>query len=69
LGRCPACQAQGAENHSICIYDNAHGGPERYRIRHGEKLTAELLPTKDAAELDLPAAIKEIKANWEGMMG
>ncbi len=53
---------------AVCVYDNAHGDPERHRIRRGEKLAAEALPTKGDARLDLPAAIDEIKANWEGMV-
>jgi hypothetical protein len=53
---------------AVCIYDNAHGGPERHLIRRGEKLAGEPVPTKGRARLDLPAAIDEIKANWEGMV-
>ncbi len=58
----------GEAIHSICVYDNAHGCPERHWIRRGEKLAAEPLTTKGAARLDLPAAIEEIKTNWEGMV-
>ena|SRR6478672_10729081 len=54
--------------HAVYLYDNAHGRPERHRYRRGLKLAAEALPTKGSARLDMPAAIKEIKAKWEGMV-
>jgi hypothetical protein len=52
----------------VCLYDNAHGKPERHRYRHGVKLEPEALSPRRSALLDLPAAISEIKANWEGMV-
>jgi hypothetical protein len=52
----------------VCLYDNAHGKPERHRYRHGLKLGPETLSPRRSALLDLPAAISEIKANWEGMV-
>lgn len=53
---------------SVCVYDNAHGVPERHRVHRGVKLAGQRLPTKGSAKLDLPAAIDEIKANWQGMV-
>jgi hypothetical protein len=52
----------------VCVYDNAHGAPERHRIRGGIKLRAEPRPSRGSANLDMPAAIEEIKADWEGMV-
>ena len=52
----------------VCVYDNAHGVPERHRIRGGIKLPAEPWPSRGSANLDMPAAIAEIKADWEGMV-
>jgi hypothetical protein len=52
----------------VCVYDNAHGYPERHRYRHGVKLAPEALAPRRSARLDLPAAVSEIKANWEGMV-
>jgi hypothetical protein len=57
---------QEGRTRSLCVYDNAHGFPERHRIRQGRKLAGEPLPTKGAARLDLPAAIVDIKAKWRG---
>jgi len=54
--------------HSVYVYDNAHGSPERHRVHRGVKLAAEELPTKGYARLDLPAAIEEIKTRWRGMV-
>jgi hypothetical protein len=59
---------RGGERRAVYVYDNAHGRPERHRYRDGIKLGAEELPSRGAARLDLPAAIEEIKANWEGMV-
>ena len=53
---------------AVCLYDNAHGRPERHRYRHGVKLGAEVVSPRRSARLDLPAAIEEIKAKWEGMV-
>lgn len=52
----------------VCIYDNAHGPPERHRVRNGIKLEAEPQSSRGSARLDLPATIDEIKANWKGMV-
>ena len=52
----------------VLLYDNAHGRPERHRYRHGMKLAPEDLSPRGSARDDLPAAIDEIKANWEGMV-
>ena len=52
----------------VCVYDNAHGQPERHRIRDGIKGSPELQPSRGSARLDLPATIAEIKADWEGMV-
>jgi len=52
----------------VCVYDNAHGHPERHRIRDGVKGIPEPQPSRGSARLDLPATIDEIKANWEGMV-
>jgi hypothetical protein len=54
--------------YAVCLYDNAHGQPERHRYRRGLKMGAELLSPRRSARLDLPAAIEEIKAKWEGMV-
>jgi hypothetical protein len=54
--------------HSVCLYDNAHGRPERHRYRKGVKLGPEPVSARRLARHDLPAAIKEIKANWETMV-
>jgi len=62
------CVRHGGRRRAVCVYDNSHGVPERHWIRRGEKLDAELLPTRGGARLDLPAAIAEIKAGWEGMV-
>jgi hypothetical protein len=53
---------------AICSYDNAHGAPERHRFRRGVKMTAEAVSPRGDAGLDIPAAIDEIKAEWEGMV-
>jgi hypothetical protein len=58
---------RGDLRHAVYLYDNAHDRPERHRYRGGRKLEPEFLPTK-GARLDLPAAIEEIKARWEGMV-
>lgn len=52
----------------VCLYDNAHGRPERHRYRDGIKLEAEHVSSRRSARHDLPAAIAEIKANWESMV-
>jgi hypothetical protein len=54
--------------YAVYLYDNAHGRPERHLYRGGVKLEAEPLPTRGSARLDMPAAISEIKAKWEGMV-
>ena len=54
--------------HAVYLYDNAHGRPERHRYVRGRKLRPEAIPTRGSARLDLPAAIEEIKAKWEGMV-
>jgi hypothetical protein len=56
------------ERRAVYVYDNAHGQPERHRYRDGVKLEAEGLPSRGAARLDLPAAIREIKTNWKSMV-
>jgi len=56
------------QRHAVYLYDNAHGQPERHRYRGKLKLQAEMLPTRGSARLDLPAAVEEIKARWEGMV-
>jgi hypothetical protein len=45
----------------VCLYDNAHGKPERHRYRHGVKLGPETLSPRRSALLDLPAAISDMK--------
>lgn len=52
----------------VCVYDNAHGQPERHRIRDGIKGSPEPQPSRGSARFDLPATIAEIKADWEGMV-
>jgi hypothetical protein len=52
----------------VGVWDNAHGYPERHRFRRGVKLEGEPTPSRGSARLDLPAAIDEIKAGWEGMV-
>jgi len=59
---------EGGRRHLVYLYDNAHAEPERHRYRRGVKQPGELLPSRGSARLDLPAAIEEIKANWEGMV-
>ncbi|HET6997669.1 MAG TPA: hypothetical protein VFI03_03685 [Solirubrobacterales bacterium] len=59
---------RSGRRHAVYLYDNAHGHPERHRYRGQLKLEAERLPTKGSARLDLPAAVEEIKAKWEGMV-
>jgi hypothetical protein len=56
------------QRHAVYVYDNAHGSPERHRILGGVKQRAETLPSHGSARLDLPAAVEEIKASWEGMV-
>jgi hypothetical protein len=58
----------GGRRHAVCLYDNAHGRPERHRYRRGVKMNAESLSPRSSARLDMPAAIEEIKAKWEGMV-
>jgi hypothetical protein len=58
----------GGRRRAACLYDNAHGQPERHRYRHGVKMDAEAVSPRQSARLDLPAAIEEIKAKWEGMV-
>lgn len=58
----------GGSLRPICVYDNAHGDPERHRIRDGVKLDAEPHPSRGSARLDVPGTIEEIKANWKGMV-
>jgi hypothetical protein len=53
---------------TVCLYDNAHGVPERHWFRHGVKQKGEPISPKRSARLDMPAAIDEVKANWEGMV-
>ena len=53
---------------AVYLYDNAHGHPERHRYRRGVKLAAEALSPLRSARFDLPAAVEEIKAKWEGMV-
>ena len=53
---------------AVYLYDNAHGRPERHRYRRGVKMEAEALSPKSSARFDLPAAVEEIKAKWEGMV-
>jgi hypothetical protein len=53
---------------AVCLYDNAHGQPEKHRYRRGVKMEAEALSPRRSARLDLPAAIEEIKAKWEGIV-
>jgi hypothetical protein len=60
---------RGGRRHTVYLYDNAHGQPERHRYRGGQKLEAEALPSRGSARLDLPAAIEEIKARWRSMVG
>jgi len=55
--------------HPVCLYDNAHGRPERHRYRDGMKLEAEPVSPRRLTRHDLPAAIEEIKATWESMVG
>jgi hypothetical protein len=59
---------QGQSVRTVCVYDNSHGAPERHRFHRGVKQSAEAVPAKGAARLDLPAAIAEIKKGWEGMV-
>jgi hypothetical protein len=54
--------------HPVCLYDNAHGRPERHRYRDGIKLEAEPVSPRRSARDDLPAAVEEIKARWESMV-
>jgi hypothetical protein len=54
--------------HPICLYDNAHGRPEKHRFRYGMKLEAGPVSPRRSARHDLPAAIDEIKAGWESMV-
>jgi hypothetical protein len=54
--------------HPVCLYDNAHGRPERHRYRDGMKLEAELVSPRKSARRDLPAAIAEINAGWGSMV-
>jgi len=56
------------ERCAVFLYDNAHGRPERHRYRRGVKMGAETVSPRQSARLDLPAAIEEIKAKWEGMV-
>jgi len=58
----------GCQRRAVFLYDNAHGPPERHRYRRGVKMEAEALSPRSSARLDLPAAIEEIKAKWEGMV-
>jgi hypothetical protein len=53
---------------AVYLYDNAHGRPERHRYHGGVKGEAEALSPRRSARLDLPAAVEEIKAKWEGMV-
>jgi hypothetical protein len=53
---------------TVCLYDNSHGAPERHWFRHGLKLEGEPVSPKRSAQFDMPAAIEEIKAKWEGMV-
>jgi hypothetical protein len=55
--------------HPVCLYDNAHGRPEKHRYRDGMKLEAEPVSPRRSARDDMPAAIEEIKAKWESMVG
>jgi hypothetical protein len=56
------------QRRTVCLYDNAHGQPERHRYRRGVKMEAEAVSPQRSTRLDLPAAIEEIKAKWEGMV-
>jgi hypothetical protein len=67
LGCRPTVERDGRRR-TVYLYDNARGQPERHPYREGVKLEAEAVPTKGSARLDLPAAIEEIKARWEGMV-
>jgi hypothetical protein len=58
----------GGRRRAVYLYDNAHGRPERHRYRGGVKGEAEVLSPRRSARLDLPAAVEEIKAKWEGMV-
>lgn len=54
--------------HPVCLYDNAHGRPEKHWYREGMKLDAEPVSPRKSARQDLPAAIAEIKAGSESMV-
>ncbi len=60
--------ARGGKAHPVCLYDNAHGQPEKHRYRDGTKLEAEPVSQRRSARHDLPAAIAEIKARWRSMV-
>lgn len=53
---------------AICSYDNAHGVPERHRFHRGVKMAAEAVSPRGDARFDIPAAIEEVKEQWEGMV-
>jgi hypothetical protein len=59
---------QCGQRRPVCLYDNAHGQPERHRYRDGVKLEAEPVSPRRLPRHDLPAAIAEIKASWESMV-
>jgi hypothetical protein len=52
----------------VCLYDNAHGSPERHLYRDGVKLAAEPVSLQGVARYDIPAAIEEVKRRWDGMV-
>jgi hypothetical protein len=52
----------------VCLYDNAHGHPERHRYRDGVKLAGKPIALYGSVRGDIPAAIEEIKGEWEGMV-
>jgi hypothetical protein len=52
----------------VCLFDNAHGHPERHRYRDGVKLAGEPVSFYGSVRYDIPAAIEEIKRGWEGMV-